>query len=82
MQEKHPDKKIGILYQSDDFGRNAMAGLITSGLKFEAKKTAASFIAGTQGSLGLVSQMSQLKANGVHIIFKKNEKNKVIYRIG
>jgi len=68
LQEKYPDKKIGILYQSDDFGRNALAGLTTAGLKFEARKTAASFIAGTQGSLGLASQMSQLKANGVEIV--------------
>ena len=68
LQEKYPDKKIGILYQSDDFGRNALAGLTTAGLKFEAIKTAASFIAGTQGSLGLASQMSQLKANGVEIV--------------
>lgn len=61
-------KKIGILYQTDDFGRNAVAGFATAGLTFEAKKTAANFIAGTQGSVGLVSQLSQLKANGVEVV--------------
>ena len=68
LKEKYADKKIGILYQSDDFGRNALAGFATAGLKFEARKTAASFIAGTQGSIGLASQLSQLKANGVDIV--------------
>jgi ABC-type branched-subunit amino acid transport system substrate-binding protein len=61
LKEKYADKKIGILYQSDDFGRNALAGFTTAG-------TSASFIAGTQGSIGLASQLSQLKANGVDIV--------------
>ena len=34
LKEKYADKKIGILYQSDDFGRNALAGFATAGLKF------------------------------------------------
>jgi branched-chain amino acid transport system substrate-binding protein len=68
LKEKYADKKIGILYQSDDFGRNALAGLTAAGLKFEAKKTSASFIAGTQGSIGLGTQIGQLKANGVDVV--------------
>jgi branched-chain amino acid transport system substrate-binding protein len=68
LKEKYADKKIGILYQSDDFGRNALAGLTASGLKFEAKKTAASFVSGTHGSIGLATQIGQLKANGVEIV--------------
>jgi ABC-type branched-subunit amino acid transport system substrate-binding protein len=67
LKEKYADKKIGILYQTDDFGRNALKGFTEAGLKFEAKKTAASFISGTQSNPGLVSQISQLKANGVEI---------------
>jgi len=67
LKEKYPDKKIGILYQTDDFGRNALKGFTEAGLKFEARKTSASFISGTQGSIGLASQISQLKANGVEI---------------
>jgi ABC-type branched-subunit amino acid transport system substrate-binding protein len=68
LKEKYPDKKIGILYQSDDFGRNALAGLTSAGLKFEAKKTAASFVSGSHGSIGLGTQIGQLKANGVDIV--------------
>ena len=68
LKEKFPDKKIGILYQTDDFGRNALEGFTKAGLTFEAKKTAASFISGTQGTPGLASQMTQLKANGVEVV--------------
>jgi ABC-type branched-subunit amino acid transport system substrate-binding protein len=68
LKEKYSDKKIGILYQSDDFGRNALEGFAQAGLTFEAKKTAADFIAGTQASPGLASQMTQLKANGVEVV--------------
>ena len=68
LKEKYPDKKIGILWQSDYFGRNALAGLTASGLKFEARKTSASFVSGTHGSIGLGTQIAQLKANGVEIV--------------
>jgi branched-chain amino acid transport system substrate-binding protein len=68
LKEKYADKKIGILYQSDDFGRNALAGLTAAGLKFEAKKTSASFVSGTHGSIGLGTQIGQLKANGVDVV--------------
>ena len=68
LKEKFADKKIGILYQTDDFGRNALEGFTKAGLTFEAKKTAASFISGTQGNPGLASQMTQLKANGVEVV--------------
>jgi ABC-type branched-subunit amino acid transport system substrate-binding protein len=67
LKETYADKKIGILYQTDDFGRNALKGFNQAGLTFEAKKTAASFISGTQSSPGLGSQIAQLKANNVEI---------------
>jgi ABC-type branched-subunit amino acid transport system substrate-binding protein len=68
LKEKYKDKKIGIVYQSDDFGRNALAGLVESGLKFEAKKTSASFVSGTHGTIGLGTQIGQMKANGVDVV--------------
>lgn len=61
-------KKVGILYQTDDFGRNALAGFNQAGLRFEDGKTAAKFVAGTQGSIGLTSQLNQLKSNGVEVV--------------
>ena len=68
LKDTYPTKKIGILYQTDDFGRNALAGFTTAGLTFEPKKTAVNFIAGTQGSLGLASQLTALKTAGVEIV--------------
>ncbi|MSZ46315.1 MAG: ABC transporter substrate-binding protein, partial [Actinobacteria bacterium] len=67
IKETFPDKKVGILYQTDDFGKNALAGFTSAGLIFEPRKTAATFIAGTHGSLGLASQIKQLNDNGVQI---------------
>ena len=61
-------KKVGILYQTDDFGRDALAGFNQVGLRFEEGKTAAKFVSGTQGSLGLTSQLNQLKSNGVEVV--------------
>ena len=61
-------KKVGILYQTDDFGRDALAGFNQVGLRFEEGKTAAKFVAGTQGSIGLTSQLNQLKSNGVEVV--------------
>jgi len=67
IKENFADKTVGILYQTDDFGRNTVQGLATSGLTFTAKKTAATFIAGSQGS-GLDAQMQQLKDNNVDVV--------------
>ena len=68
LKETYADKKIGILYQTDDFGRNALKGFTDAGLKFEAKKTLTNFVSGSQSvPNALVSQISQLKANNVEI---------------
>ena len=67
IKENMATKNVGFLYQTDDFGRNTMEGLATAGLTFTAKKNAASFVAGTQGS-GLDAQMQQLKDNNVEVV--------------
>ncbi|CAN2219270.1 LivK ABC-type branched-chain amino acid transport systems, periplasmic component [Candidatus Nanopelagicaceae bacterium] len=67
IKETYADKTVGILYQTDDFGRNTVEGLATAGVTFTAKKTAATFIAGTQGG-GLDAQMQQLKDNKVDVV--------------
>ena len=67
IKETYAGKTVGILYQTDDFGRNTVEGLATAGVTFTAKKTAATFIAGTQGS-GLDAQMQQLKDNNVDVV--------------
>ena len=67
IKETYADKTVGIVYQTDDFGRNTVEGLATAGVTFTAKKTAATFIAGTQGG-GLDAQMQQLKDNKVDVV--------------
>ena len=67
MKETFKTEKIGILYQTDDFGRNTVAGLKSAGYTFEARKTAATFVAGSQAN-GLDAQMTQLKDNGVEVV--------------
>ena len=67
IKETYADKTVGIVYQTDDFGRNTVEGLATAGITFTPKKTAATFIAGTQGG-GLDAQMQQLKDNNVDVV--------------
>jgi ABC-type branched-subunit amino acid transport system substrate-binding protein len=67
IKENYSKNTVGIVYQTDDFGRNTVEGLATAGVTFTAKKTAATFIAGTQGS-GLDAQMQQLKDNNVDVV--------------
>ena len=67
IKENFSKNTVGIVYQTDDFGRNTVEGLAIAGVTFTAKKTAATFIAGTQGS-GLDAQMQQLKDNNVDVV--------------
>ena len=67
IKETFADKTVGIVYQTDDFGRNTVEGLATAGVTFTPRKTAATFIAGTQGS-GLDAQMTQLRDNKVDVV--------------
>ena len=67
IKENLSAKNVGILYQTDDFGRNTVEGLATAGVTFTAKKNAATFIAGAQAG-GLDAQMQQLKDNNVEVV--------------
>ena len=67
IKENFAKNTVGIVYQTDDFGRNTVEGLKTAGVTFTPRKTAATFIAGTQGG-GLDAQMQQLKDNNVDVV--------------
>ena len=67
IKETFAKNTVGIVYQTDDFGRNTVEGLATAGVTFTAKKTAATFIAGTQAG-GLDAQIQQLKDNNVDVV--------------
>ena len=66
IKEKFADKKVGIIYQTDDFGRNTVAGLAQSGVTFTTA-TAAKFVAGAQAG-GLDVQMTQLRDAKVDVV--------------
>jgi len=67
IKENFAKNTVGIVYQTDDFGRNTVEGLKTAGVTFTPRKTAATFIAGTQAG-GLDAQMQQLKDNNVDVV--------------
>jgi len=67
IKENFAKNTVGIVYQTDDFGRNTVEGLATAGVTFTAKKNAASFVAGSQAG-GLDAQMQQLKDNSVEVV--------------
>ena len=58
--------KVGILYQTDDFGRNVVAGFKQQGVTFPAANTQ-KFVAGSQ-ALGLTAQVKALQASGVTLV--------------
>ena len=58
--------KVGILYQTDDFGRNVIAGFEQQGVIFPAANTQ-NFVAGSQG-LGLTAQVQALQKAGVTLV--------------
>jgi len=60
------DGKVGILYQTDDFGRNVVAGFKQQGVIFPAANTQ-KFVAGSQ-ALGLTTQVKALQAAGVTLV--------------
>ncbi|MSW02548.1 MAG: ABC transporter substrate-binding protein, partial [Actinobacteria bacterium] len=66
IKENLASKSLGVLYQTDDFGRNTLEGLAIAGVTFDAKKTA-KFVAGTQAG-GLDAQMKTLCDNGVDTV--------------
>ena len=64
IKENFADKKVGIVYQTDDFGRNTKEGLTTAGVTFTRGTTEATFVAGSQGVAGaLVKPITQLRDN-------------------
>ena len=58
--------KVGILYQTDDFGRNVVAGFKQQGVTFPTANTQ-KFVANSQ-SLGLTTQVQNLQKAGVTFV--------------
>ncbi|MFZ2228166.1 MAG: ABC transporter substrate-binding protein [Candidatus Nanopelagicaceae bacterium] len=66
IKETFPDKKIGLLYQDDDFGVDALAGFKQAGLTFTVKVPYAS---GSQGVSGVpATWIQKLSAAGAEVV--------------
>lgn len=66
LKENYADKKIGLLYQDDDFGDDALAGFKQAGLTFAVKVPYAS---GSQGVSGVpATWIQKLSAGGAEVV--------------
>jgi branched-chain amino acid transport system substrate-binding protein len=65
LKEKYADKKLALIYQDDDFGRDALAGFKQAGITFD------SYIPYASGSQSLPATgagwISKLKASGAEV---------------
>lgn len=67
IKDKLPGKKVGILYQDDDFGKDGLAGFKAAGLNFVAGGTQR-YASLSQATVGLGTQMTNLKNSGAEVI--------------
>lgn len=65
LASNYSGKKIGLIYQDDDFGRNAQVGFKTAGTSFVVSKGYAS---GSQSSPGLAAQVGAMQAAGADVV--------------
>lgn len=66
IKETYPGKKLGLLYQADDFGRDALAGFKQGGLNFDVKVPYAPLsqaVAGTSATW-----ITKLAAGGAEVV--------------
>ena len=65
VKETYAGKKIALIYQDDDFGRDALAGFKTAGLTFD---TTIGYASGSQGLPGVgAGWISKLKTAGTEV---------------
>ena len=65
IKENFPGKKIGLLYQDDDFGSDALAGFKLAGVDFAVKVPYAS---GSQGTATAPGWIQKLSAGGAEVV--------------
>ena len=68
VMDNHPDGKIGILFQNDDYGKDYVKGL-KDGLGDKAKAMIVSELAYESADPTIDSQIINLKASGANIFF-------------
>jgi len=65
IKENFAGKKIGLLYQDDDFGSDALAGFKQAGIEFAVKVPYAS---GSQGTATAPGWITKLQAGGAEVV--------------
>lgn len=65
IKENFAGKKIGLLYQDDDFGSDALAGFKTAGINFAVKVPYAS---GSQGAAAAAGWITKFKAAEADVV--------------
>ena len=65
IKENFAGKKIGLLYQDDDFGSDALAGFKTAGVNFAVKVP---YAAGSQGAAAAAGWITKFKAAEADVV--------------
>jgi branched-chain amino acid transport system substrate-binding protein len=65
---QHPDGKVGVLYQNDDYGKDYLNGL-KAGLGDKAKSMIVAEVPYDAADTNVDSQMVRLKASGANVFF-------------
>ena len=65
IKEAFPGKKIGLVYQNDDFGIDAIKGFTQAGLKFDVTVP---YTSGTQSASTAQTWVSTLAAGGAQVV--------------
>ncbi len=65
IKENFAGKKLGLLYQDDDFGSDALAGFKQAGIEFAVKVPYAS---GSQGTATAPGWITKLQAGGAEVV--------------
>jgi len=65
IKENFAGKKLGLIYQDDDFGSDALAGFKTAGVKFDV---AIPYASGSQSAAAGAGWVGKLKAAGAEVV--------------
>jgi ABC-type branched-subunit amino acid transport system substrate-binding protein len=65
LKENHAGKKLGIVYQNDEFGIDGMGAFKAAGIKFDVS---VSYTSGSQSAATAQTWVSQLAAGGAQVV--------------
>lgn len=66
IKENFAGKKIGLIYQNDDFGADALKGFESAGVKFDVSLP---YVSGTQGAATATTWIQKMAAAKVEVVY-------------